>query len=83
MKLKLDENFGRRCVDSLTDSGHDVATVAGQQMSGAIDEVVIQRCLAESRCLVTLDLDFSNLNGRSLLGRARRNRRPRGRDSPR
>ena len=35
MKLKLDENFGRRCVDILISSGHDVATVAGQQMSGA------------------------------------------------
>ena len=60
MKLKLDENFGHRCVDVLSDAGHDVATVAGQQMSGAADEDVIQACLAESRCLVTLDLDFSN-----------------------
>jgi hypothetical protein len=33
MKLKLDENFGRRCVDVLSDAGHEVATVAGQQMS--------------------------------------------------
>ncbi len=32
MKLKLDENFGRRCVDILSNAGHDVATVAGQQM---------------------------------------------------
>ena len=29
-------------------------------MSGAADEDVIQTCLAESRCLVTLDLDFAN-----------------------
>ena len=60
MKLKLDENFGRRCIDILTDAGHDVATVAGQQMSGAADEDVIQVSHAESRCLVTLDLDFAN-----------------------
>jgi len=60
MKLKLDENFGRRCIDILSDAGHDVTTVAGQQMSGAADEVVIQICRSESRCLVTLDLDFSN-----------------------
>jgi len=60
MKLKLDENFGSRCVDVLSNAGHDVATVAGQRMSGAADADVIQTCHAESRCLVTLDLDFSN-----------------------
>lgn len=60
MKLKLDENFGRRCIDILYDAGHDCATVAGQQMSGAADEDVIRTCHSESRCLVTLDLDFSN-----------------------
>lgn len=60
MKLKLDENFGRRCIDILNDAGHDVATVAGQQMSGAADEDVIQICRSESRCLVSLDLDFGN-----------------------
>ena len=60
MKLKLDENFGRRCVDILISSGHDVATVAGQHMSGAADQDVIQVCHAESRCLVTLYLDFAN-----------------------
>lgn len=60
MKLKLDENFGRRCVDILISSSHDVATVAGQHMSGAADQDLIQVCHAESRCLVTLDLDFAN-----------------------
>jgi predicted nuclease of predicted toxin-antitoxin system len=60
MKLKLDENFGHRCLDVLSDAGHDVATVAGQQMSGATDEDVIQACHSESRCLVSLDLDFGN-----------------------
>ncbi|OLE06462.1 MAG: hypothetical protein AUI36_42240 [Cyanobacteria bacterium 13_1_40CM_2_61_4] len=60
MKLKLDENFGRRCIDVLSNAGHDVATVAGQQMSGAADEDVIRACLSESRGLVTLDLDFAN-----------------------
>ena len=60
MKLKLDENFGRRCIDILSSAGHDVATVASQQMSGAADEDVIKVSHAESRCLVTLDLDFAN-----------------------
>lgn len=60
MKLKLDENLGRRGIDILTDAGHNVATIAGQHMSGAVDEDVIQVSHAESRCLVTLDLDFAN-----------------------
>jgi hypothetical protein len=37
MKVKLDENFGRRCIDILDDAGHDVATIAGQRMSGATE----------------------------------------------
>lgn len=60
MKLKLDENFGLRCINILSDAGHDVTTVASQHMSGATDEAVIQTSHSESRCLVTLDLDFSN-----------------------
>jgi predicted nuclease of predicted toxin-antitoxin system len=60
MKLKLDENFGRRCIDILSSAGHDVATVAEQHMSGASDEDVIRIRHSELRCLVTLDLDFSN-----------------------
>jgi len=30
MKLKLDENFGRRCIDMLSEAGHEVATIASQ-----------------------------------------------------
>lgn len=60
MKLKLDENFGRRCIDILSNAGHDCTTVAAEQMSGAADEEIIQTCHLESRGLVTLDLDFAN-----------------------
>ena len=60
MKLKLDENLGRRCIDLLTAAGHDVATVAAQSMSGAEYRDLIEACREEDRALVTLDLDFSN-----------------------
>ncbi len=60
MKFKLDENFGHRCFEVLTAAGHDVATVAGQKMSGAADADVLEACRKEERCLVSLDLDFSN-----------------------
>ena len=60
MKFKLDENFGQRCVEVLTAAGHEVATVAGQRMSGAADADVLEACRREDRCLVSLDLDFAN-----------------------
>jgi predicted nuclease of predicted toxin-antitoxin system len=58
--LKLDENLGERGRVLLVDAGHDVATVAEQGLAGADDPRVIEVCRSERRCLVTLDLDFSN-----------------------
>jgi len=60
MKLKLDENLGRRAAELLRGRGHDVRTVPDEHLGAAADEVLIQACRAERRCLVTLDLDFGN-----------------------
>lgn len=60
MKLKLDENLGQAAVKLLKKAGHDVATVVEQKLSSASDHHLIQVCKEEDRCLVTLDLDFSN-----------------------
>jgi hypothetical protein len=60
MRLKLDENLGRRAAELLRGRGHDVQTVPDEQLGAAADEVVIRACRAERRCLVTLDLDFGN-----------------------
>ena len=60
MKLKLDENLGKRLAKLFEAAGHDTATVQGQQMSGAEDSDLIARCRDEGRALVTLDLDFGN-----------------------
>lgn len=60
MKLKLDENLGRGAQQVFDDAGHDVETIFGEKLSGADDEAVYQACCRERRCLVTLDLDFTD-----------------------
>ena len=60
MKIKLDENLGRTCVELITAAGHDAATVSSQTMTGAAAARLIDACSRERRCLLTLDLDFAN-----------------------
>lgn len=60
MKIKLDENLGARGAEWLRAAGHDVATLYEQGMTSSSDGELIQHCRFEQRCLVTLDMDFSN-----------------------
>jgi predicted nuclease of predicted toxin-antitoxin system len=61
VKLKLDENIGRRGLDLLTQLGHDVATVRDQGLGGTTDERLFEVCADEGRILVTLDRDFGQV----------------------
>jgi predicted nuclease of predicted toxin-antitoxin system len=60
MRFKLDENLDPRFAAPLLTAGHDVANVRAQHLGGRSDEVIFSVCVAESRTLITLDLDFSN-----------------------
>jgi predicted nuclease of predicted toxin-antitoxin system len=60
LKFKLDENLDPRLVVIFEQAGHEASTVLSEAISGAPDETVFGVCQHEGRCLVTLDLDFSN-----------------------
>ena len=60
MRLKLDENLGNSAAELFRSAGHDTETTRGQGMSEASDRELIAACQIERRCLVTLDMDFSN-----------------------
>jgi predicted nuclease of predicted toxin-antitoxin system len=61
VKFKLDENIGRRGLELLRASGHDVVTVWDQGLHGVTDEQLFKICSTEGRALVTLDRDFGQV----------------------
>ena len=60
MKLKLDENLGKRGSSLLVADGHDVATAVGERLAGAPDRLLLETCRDEGHALVTLDREFAD-----------------------
>jgi predicted nuclease of predicted toxin-antitoxin system len=61
VRIKVDENIGAVGVNLLRESGHDVATVYEQGLSGSSDNRLFEVCVAEARTLITLDRDFGHV----------------------
>jgi len=61
LKYKLDENFGTTIKKLFLEEKLDVETILDEKLSGEDDEVIYKICCKENKCLVTLDLDFSNI----------------------
>jgi predicted nuclease of predicted toxin-antitoxin system len=60
-RVKLDENLGQTHSRFLQRLGYDADRVHDQGISGASDEIVWERVVAERRFFITLDLDFSDV----------------------
>ena len=61
MKFKIDENLPTECATVLRQAGFWADTVADESLTGADDSVIADRARVEDRVLVTLDLDFGNV----------------------
>lgn len=59
--FKLDENFSPALAELLAGRGHDAESVLAEKLSGIPDADLYQVCIAENRCLITLDLDFADI----------------------
>ena len=60
-RFKLDENLPRDAAALLRDGGHDVHTVSEEGLGGDADARILDACRAETRILVTFDLDFADI----------------------
>ena len=61
MKIKLDENMPRSLSQLLCSAGHDVSTVAEEDLSGEEDSLVLERATKEGRLLITFDVGFGDV----------------------
>ncbi|HQZ96217.1 MAG TPA: DUF5615 family PIN-like protein [Pyrinomonadaceae bacterium] len=61
MRFKIDENLPVEVASILRSAGHEAMTVFEQNMVGEEDNRLLSVCSAESRALITLDLDFSDI----------------------
>lgn len=61
MKFKIDENLPAEFAAVLGEAGFEAATVAEERLSGTTDSALLELCRTEERVLVTLDLDFANV----------------------
>jgi predicted nuclease of predicted toxin-antitoxin system len=61
LKFKVDENLPTEYSSIPRGAGFEADTVSDEKLSGASDSVLSERCCTEDRELMTLDLDFANV----------------------
>lgn len=60
LKIYLDQMFGIDVAEALRGEGHDIVRTSGIGQSRADDEQILQKAIAESRILITLDEHFGD-----------------------
>jgi predicted nuclease of predicted toxin-antitoxin system len=61
VRCKIDENLPVEAAGLLNGGGHECHTVFDEQLAGADDASLYERCRREGRVLLTLDLDFADI----------------------
>ncbi|MFZ1099471.1 MAG: DUF5615 family PIN-like protein [Steroidobacteraceae bacterium] len=61
MRFKLDENLSPTLASGFISAGHEAHSALEQALGGAADPRILEVCQLEGRALVTLDLDFANI----------------------
>lgn len=61
LHFKFDENLDPRWREPLEKAGHTVSTAGEENLLGSDDPVIADVCRREKFCLVTADLDFSQI----------------------
>lgn len=61
MKFKLDENLSNNVKQRFSEQGYDATSILDEKISGCSDDVLYKTCVAERRCLISLDKDFSDV----------------------
>ena len=61
MRIKLDENLSRHLAAVLAGLGHDVTTVADEDLLGEPDTRIAAAAGGEGRMVFTLDVQFADL----------------------
>jgi len=61
LKFKIDENLPSEFAAILRNAGFEADTVADENLSGAADALVARHARTNSRVLITLDMDFANI----------------------
>jgi predicted nuclease of predicted toxin-antitoxin system len=61
MRFKIDENLPIEIAELFQAAGYDASTVIKQKLGGQRDNFIIKVCQREERTLVTLDLDFADI----------------------
>ena len=61
MNFKIDENLPAECATLLRSAGFGADTVAEENLAGTDDAAIASGVRAAGRVLITLDLDFANI----------------------